>query len=409
MSLKVIKKEADYEKALEELERLIDLDPDPETEEADRLEVLSLLIKAYDDEHFHFDLPDPISAIRFVMEQRGLKQADLVPYIGSPSKVSEILSGKRRLSLEMRSRLHESLNIPAEILIKKQGEKIPEETDIQWKLFPLGELKKRDWFPEFSGTLRQLKGKAKDLMRSKINHLIQHCSAPILPSGSLNRFRRKREINVYALVAWQARVVEKAVHNTLQIEYSKDNIEQIMENISKLTIFDEGPLYARELLNKNGIHLIVEPHFNRTFLDGGVMVLKNGSPVIGLTLRHDRLDNFWFSLMHELAHLARHFDGDKTPYFDDFDHRDNIESFEAEADTLASELLIPKEKWPKTKSDHYAQTGSFAEIRQCAKELNVHEAILVGRIHFDSGNYSRYRKFLGRGIPSKLFRIDKSS
>lgn len=409
MSLKIIKTQSDYDEVLREVEKLIDLDPDPGTEEADRLEVLSVLVKAYENEHFHFDLPDPISAINFVMEQRGLKQADLVPYIGSPGKVSEVLSGKRGLSLNMIRNLNEKLQIPAEILIKKRGGRIPEKIDIQWELFPLNELKKRNWFPEFSGTLRQLKEEAEDQMRPKITHLIQHCSAPILPSGSFFRFRSKREINVYALVTWQARIVEKAVQNPLKIEYLKENTEQLMENISKLTVFDEGPLYARELLNKNGIHLIIECHFDRTFLDGGVMVLKNGSPVIGLTLQHNRLDNFWFSLMHELVHLARHFDGDKTPYFDDFDQKDNIESFEAEADTLASELLIPTEKWPKTKSDQYAQAGSFEEISQHAKELNVHEAILVGRIHYDSGNYRRYRKFLGKGIPSKLFGVDKSS
>jgi HTH-type transcriptional regulator/antitoxin HigA len=343
------------------------------------------------------------------MEQRGFKQVDLVPFIGSRSKVSEILSGKRQLSLAMMRKLHEGLNIPADVLMKEPKREIPEETDIQWDNFPLAELNKRNWFPTYTDTVHRLKDYAEDLMRPKIDYLIQHCSAPILPSGSLNRFRSKKEIDVYALISWQAKVVEKAVENPLQIEYSKDNIEQITENISKLTIFDDGPLYARELLNKNGIHLIIESHFDRTFLDGGVMVLENGVPVIGLTLRYNRLDNFWFSLLHELVHLARHFDGDKTPYFDDFDQKDNIESFETEADTLASELLIPKEKWPKTKSDHYAQTGSFEEISQHAKELNVHEAILVGRIHFDSGNYNRYRKFLGKGIPSKLFRVDKSS
>ena len=93
MSLKVIKTQNDYDEVIREVENLIDSDPDPGTEEADRMEVLSVLIKAYEDEHFHFDLPDPISAIKFVMEQRGLKQVDLVPFIGSRPKVSEIIIG----------------------------------------------------------------------------------------------------------------------------------------------------------------------------------------------------------------------------------------------------------------------------------------------------------------------------
>ena len=409
MGLKVIKSEADYDQALRELERLITLHPKLGSKESNQLEILSLLIENYENEHFHFDLPDPISAIKFVMEQRDLRQVDLVPYIGSRPKVSEILSGKRQLSLSMMRKLNEGLGIPAEVLLRKPKAEIPVETDIQWGKFPLAELSKRDWFPTFKGTVHRLKEYAEDLMRPKIDRLLEQCASPILPSGSLNRFRGKREINIHSLVAWQARVVEEAILRPLKADYSEDSIQQLLENIARLTVFDEGPLLARELLNKNGIHLIIERHFNGTFLDGGIMVLTNGTPVIGLTLRYDRLDNFWFSLMHELAHLANHFNGDKTPYFDDFDHRDNIESFEVEADRLASEFLIPKDKWSKRLSKRYGNSGSFEEISQHAKELNVHEAVLVGRIHYDSGNYDRYRRLLGKGILSKLFVVDISN
>src|SRR6266849_10877980 len=95
--LKVIKTEEEYESALAEINALIDRDPDPGTPEADRLELLTLLVENYESHTFPKRVPEPLEAIRFRMEQQNLKQRDLVPYIGSPSKVSEVLSGKRRL------------------------------------------------------------------------------------------------------------------------------------------------------------------------------------------------------------------------------------------------------------------------------------------------------------------------
>ena len=117
MNLKVIKTEAEYEEAVKEFERLMDLHPVSGSVEDDQLELLFLLIKKYDDEHFYFDLPDPISAIKFVMEQRDLKRKDLEQYIGVKSKISEVLSGKRPLSLRMIRALNKGLGIPADVLL----------------------------------------------------------------------------------------------------------------------------------------------------------------------------------------------------------------------------------------------------------------------------------------------------
>lgn len=116
---KIIKTNADYENALSKAEKLIDLDPDPGTEAGDELELLALLIRHYEDEHFPMETPDPVNAIRFRMEQQGLLQKDLIPYIGSKSKVSEILAKKRPLTLKMIRALNKALNIPAEILLRE--------------------------------------------------------------------------------------------------------------------------------------------------------------------------------------------------------------------------------------------------------------------------------------------------
>ncbi len=130
MNLKLIKNENDYEEALSEIDVLMDLDPDPGTPESDKLEVLSLIIREYEDAVYPIDMPDPIEAIKFGMEQQGLKQRDLVPFIGSKSKVSELLSGKRPLSLRMIRALHIHLGIPAEILLQERDASSLDETDI---------------------------------------------------------------------------------------------------------------------------------------------------------------------------------------------------------------------------------------------------------------------------------------
>jgi len=116
MDIKPIKTEKEYEEALKEVERLFDAVPG--TPESDRYEVLATLVEAYEDEHYPIPLPDPIEAILYYMESRGLSRADLEPFIGSRARVSEILNRRRPLTLSMIQRLHENLGIPAEALVQ---------------------------------------------------------------------------------------------------------------------------------------------------------------------------------------------------------------------------------------------------------------------------------------------------
>lgn len=125
MKLKVLKTEEEYETALAEIEKLMDSTrPD-----RDRLELLVLLVSTYEEARYPIDLPEPIEAIRFRMEQMGLKQKDLIPFIGSRSKVSEVLSRQRPLSINMIRKLHEGLGIPAEVLLKEPGAQITPATE----------------------------------------------------------------------------------------------------------------------------------------------------------------------------------------------------------------------------------------------------------------------------------------
>jgi HTH-type transcriptional regulator / antitoxin HigA len=116
MQLKPVRTEADYDAALAEIERLMDAGPG--TAAGDRLDILTTLVEAYEAEHHPIDAPDPIAALEYFMEQRGISRADLVPLLGSRSRVSEILNRRRRLTIEMAWRLHRELGMPAEAVIK---------------------------------------------------------------------------------------------------------------------------------------------------------------------------------------------------------------------------------------------------------------------------------------------------
>ncbi len=116
MDIKPIKSEADYESALSEISNLMDAGVD--TTAGDHLEILATLVETYEAEHFRIEAPDPVEAVKFRMEQMGMTRKDLEPLIGSRARVSEMLSGRRRLSLAMIRRLNAALKIPAEVLIQ---------------------------------------------------------------------------------------------------------------------------------------------------------------------------------------------------------------------------------------------------------------------------------------------------
>ena len=117
MNIKPIRNEADYRQALERLEVIFDAKRN--TEEGDELEILSIVIDNYETDNFPIGMPDPIEAIKFRMEQMGMKQKDLAEVVGFKSRVSEILNRKRKLTLDMVRKLHTTLHIPTEVLVQE--------------------------------------------------------------------------------------------------------------------------------------------------------------------------------------------------------------------------------------------------------------------------------------------------
>ncbi|PIF03502.1 MAG: transcriptional regulator [Arcobacter sp.] len=120
MKLKVIKNEIEYDKALQRVDELMEENPALGSAKSDELEILVMLIEKYEEENWAIETPDPIEAIKYRMEELHLKQKDLIPYIGTKSKVSELLNKKISLSLNMIRNLSQGLHIPLEVLIQQR-------------------------------------------------------------------------------------------------------------------------------------------------------------------------------------------------------------------------------------------------------------------------------------------------
>lgn len=393
---KVIKTDVEYEAALSRIEEL--LDADPGTPEGDELELLATLVELYEKAAHPIDLPDPVEAVKFRMEQAELKQKDLVPFIGSRSKVSEVLSGQRPLSLPMIRKLHQGLGIPAEVLLQEPGAGIPEALEgVELERFPLTEMLKRGWFSGFEGTLAAARKQVEDLLTTWAAPLGQGALQPVLLRQHV---RSGSDADPYAIAAWRIRITLLALEQELPAYRPGTVSQDFVRDLLRLSYLDNGPLLAREYLHKSGIHFVTEPHLSHTHLDGAALKMPDGSPLVALTLRHDRLDNFWFTLCHELAHIALHFDGEECEvFFDDLDQAE-LNAFERDADRWASEALIPAGHW---QAAGMGRNPSADKIAAFAASLRINPAIPAGRIRKEKGDYKLFSKLVGYRQVRKQF------
>jgi HTH-type transcriptional regulator/antitoxin HigA len=204
--------------------------------------------------------------------------------------------------------------------------------------------------------------------------------------------RGDRQADDMALKAWHMCVLRQARAISVTRAYKHGTITpDWLRELAKLSAFDEGPKLAREYLARHGITLVIEKHFKRTFLDGAAM-LDGDRPIVALTLRHDRLDNFWFALLHELAHVAKHLTSESSMFIDDLD-RSNPEKVETEADAMAEEALIPEKSWRTAK---VRQTVLSEDAIAFADEIGVHPAIVAGRLRHEEKNFRLLSHLIGK-------------
>ncbi len=392
-----INSEVDYKAALAEVEQLIDRGPGAATPEGDRLNFLALLVEDYEEKLIGTHTPDPIDAIKFRMDQMKLTPRDLVPLIGSRSKVSEVLSRKRPLTLSMVRALHKGLGIPAKALLREPLPFDNGEDAIEWDCFPIREMIARGWIKE---KVVDLESQAKEVMQRFFAPLGKDW-APVALYKKTHYVRSARQMDLYALAAWKSRVCIRALEAPCVVRFEPASLSfDFMHELVHLSALDHGPRLAKEYLEKTGISLVVEPHLPETYLDGAAILAGPDRPIVALTIRHDRVDNFWFVLMHELAHVSQHLSGDITAFYDDLDVEDSTNSKEQEADHIAGEALIPEAEWKKSPASSLRTPDA---VHHLASRLRIHPAIVAGRIRHHYKSYRVLNRLVGQGEVRRLF------
>lgn len=268
---------------------------------------------------------------------------------------------------------------------------------LDWSLFPLEEIVSRKWVV---ASKKDLKKKPQQIFESFIGFL----GGEEIPQNVLLRktFHKntKKLMNDYALLAWTIRVVSKAFSECCPQIYNPDLIsKEFLTEVAQLSQYEDGPVRAKQFLADFGIALIIEKSLSGTIFNGAAIPTKRGNPIIGLTLHYDRIDNFWFTLLHELVHVWKHFDDDNELYIDYFGTggNDNNDAKEDEANSLAREALIPKASLMH--NAFIFKTG--AEVEDLAKQLRVNPAIIAGRIQYDSRIYNILREYVD--VPVRSF------
>ena len=398
MDLKIIKTEVEHKAYLAEVERLAAEDPAPGTPDGDRLELLAKLVEDYEKEKFRFARPDPVAAIKFRMEEKGLKQKDLVAIMGGKNRVSEVLAGKRSLTLAMVRALSDELHIPIELLIQESSPSQADEDDLDSMdeaRIPIALILRSGQFPEHEATRLTSSAIVQRYLKPKHGPLFLKQTITYGATPSTNKTNLKM---------WVGRVRELA-HQTKRkrgIWRSDTLSEEFLAYVARLSWSETGPRLAQQFLAEKGIALVILPHYPQTKLDGAAMQDQEGAPVIGLTIRHDRVDNFWFTLLHELVHAWKHLPERGMAITDeevDKGH-DGDDAKEAEANRMARDAFIPRALWAR--SEAYLRP-SHESIQELANRLHISPAIVAGRLRHEKSRYAAFGKLVGYRQVRKLF------
>lgn len=210
-------------------------------------------------------------------------------------------------------------------------------------------------------------------------------------SHSTTLFRKSKDANQFLTNIWLSKIYTSANKRFILSEtrksYSTVSRESLY-SISKLS-FDASSILTidRYLYNQYGIILVYIKNISGMKTDAVTFKLGTGNPVIGMSLRNKRYDSFWFTLMHELAHIHLHLDGITEPHLDEFnDENENISDIEIEieANALAKEVLAPRRIWSQCSARKYFSEKSLIEF---SKKYEIHPAIIAGLIRNEKSNY----------------------
>lgn len=264
--------------------------------------------------------------------------------------------------------------------------------DVSWSAMPVKEMARRGWYASPAGT---------PPIEAARDFVLAHAGRQLASAFHRKKIRSGSAPDPYALLAWQARILALAnarLDRQPVPEFTPN--ESWLPDLVSLSQHKNGPAQARNTLAGHGILLVIEEHLQSTYLDGAALLTDTDIPVIALTLRHDRLDNFWFTLFHELGHVFRHLaEGLRFDFFDEGDAA-LTDTLEREADAFALDALIPSAEWDQCLS-RFVLTEEAVRID--AARLRVGASVVAGRIRKERGDYTLLNSLVGQGAVRAQF------
>lgn len=223
-------------------------------------------------------------------------------------------------------------------------------------------------------------------------------------------FRKKDDAEATKTSIWLSMVLSKARDEALKNSRMKFSglSGADLRQIATLSS-DINSLHSiREiLLDKFGIILIFEKAYASMKLDGVTTKLPNGTPVIGLSFRYSRYDYFWFTLLHELAHISLHYDQLSTPIYDDLTGADNLETeTEVEANRLAADSIVPRKFWAKAAIRRSVGSQDLTDLNSLSQQAEVHPALVAGLLRKSKDDYTLFSRLVNELDTRKFLRIE---
>jgi HTH-type transcriptional regulator/antitoxin HigA len=352
----------------------------------------------------------PGKSLQDELEARGLTQSEFAEIIGRPARtVNEIINGKRSITPETARMIAAALGTSADLWLGMQADydlyalreksKVKEyevkERSRLYLLFPIPELVRRNYLAK--------KIKGADELSSAVLKLFNKSSIEQFNRDTcLANFRTSKAGDIVKnyLKSWVLLGKEQAAKMLVKGSFDPIALEKFAFEIKKYSLEKGGITKVIDELSKLGVRMIFLPHFSKTRVDGAVTWLDRNNPIIIMSLRYDRIDNFYFTLVHEIGHILKH---PNEAFSDDINNTGDDDK-ENEANDFASEafgfnVIVEELKRRKLNVD-------ATIITSISRDLGIHPGLLVGRLHYEHIlEYGQYRKALVRikdMIPTNL-------
>ncbi|MFY7741583.1 MAG: HigA family addiction module antitoxin [Flavobacterium sp.] len=327
--------------------------------------------------------------IKEQMEYRSWTQEELAEVMGMTIKhINKILNDKQPLTLDTAKVLAEVFDTSPQYWLNLDAnyrlwlDSVPSEKEKQAELkaniyerMPVRDMIAKNWIPTFSNVY-ELYDNILDFWNTKKLDFEEWDKqiTPLLAKKSEN-FNQYKASYTYT---WYHKAMMVARGYSVP-QFDKKELEKLYDELNHFTVKENGINLFLEKLNQTGVIFFVLPHLQKTYLDGAAFYYKN-NPVIVYTARYKRIDNFWFTIAHEIAHILKHLDEKNTFFLDNFSDKE-VNELETEANQLAAEKLKHQEiiTFLKAKLNYLSTT----DIENCAKQLAIHPALIIGKLAFD--------------------------